>query len=92
MVQICQEYVYNSVEALILQESTSHLLSCSAHSLNLFGVHAAESSAVFLEHVLSRLVVVSLEAKKKQHARASSGLRNHGHYSELFTRMAALKL
>ena len=37
----------------------------------------------------SRLTVVSREAKKKQHARASSGLR--GHYSELFTRMAALK-
>ena len=37
----------------------------------------------------SRLTVVSREAKKKQHARASSGLRDH--YSELFTRMAALK-
>ena len=32
---------------------------------------------------------VSREAKKKQHARASSGLCDH--YSELFTRMAALK-
>ena len=32
---------------------------------------------------------MSREAKKKQHARASSGLRDH--YSELFTRMAALK-
>ena len=39
--------------------------------------------------LLSRLTVVSHEAKKKQHARASSGLRDH--YSELFTRMAALK-
>ena len=38
---------------------------------------------------LSRLTVVSLEAKKKQHACASSGPRDH--YSELFTRMAALK-
>ena len=38
---------------------------------------------------ISRLTVVSREAKKKQHARASSGLRDH--YSELFTRMAALK-
>ena len=37
----------------------------------------------------SRFTVVSREAKKKQHARASSGLRDH--YSELFTRMAALK-
>ena len=34
-------------------------------------------------------MVVSHEAKKKQRARLSSGLRNH--YSELFTRMAALK-
>ena len=38
---------------------------------------------------ISRLTVVSREAKKKQHARASSGLRDH--YSELFTRIAALK-
>ena len=37
----------------------------------------------------SRFTVVSREAKKKQHARASSGLRDH--YSELFTWMAALK-
>ena len=40
------------------------------------------------QHKLSRLTIVSREAKKKQHARASSGLRDH--YSELFTRMAAL--
>ena len=39
------------------------------------------------EHEL-RLTVVSREAKKKQHACASSGPRDH--YSELFTRMAAL--
>ena len=37
----------------------------------------------------SRLTVVSREVKKKQHACASSGSRDH--YSELFTRMAALK-
>ena len=37
----------------------------------------------------SRLTVVSREAKKKQHACVSSGPRDH--YSELFTRMAALK-
>ena len=40
-------------------------------------------------NLISRLTVVSREAKKKKHARASSGLRDH--YSELFTRMAALK-
>ena len=38
---------------------------------------------------VSRLTVVSHKAKKKQHACASSGLRDH--YSELFTQMAALK-
>ena len=38
----------------------------------------------------SRLTVVSREAKKKQHACASSGPRDH--YSELFTQMAALKI
>ena len=43
----------------------------------------------FCAGTLSRLTVVSREAKKKQHACASSGLRDH--YSELFTRMAALK-
>ena len=37
----------------------------------------------------SRLMVVSREAKKKQHVHAFSGLRDY--YSELFTRMAALK-
>ena len=37
---------------------------------------------------LSRLVV-SREAKKKQQAHTSSGLRDH--YSELFARIAALK-
>ena len=36
----------------------------------------------------SRLMVVSREAKKKQYARVSSGLRDH--YSKLFTQMAAL--
>ena len=34
-------------------------------------------------------MVVSREAKKKQHAHVSSSLRDH--YSELFIRMAALK-
>ena len=40
-------------------------------------------------HEISRLAVVSCEANKKQHARASSSLRNH--YSELLTQMAALR-
>ena len=39
--------------------------------------------------ITSRLMVVSREAKKKQHAHTSSGLCDH--YSELFTWMAALK-
>ena len=40
-------------------------------------------------HFVSKLMVVSREAKKKQHARGSSGL--HDHYSELFTQMEAPK-
>ena len=39
---------------------------------------------------VSRRAVVSRKAKKKQHACAPSGLCDH--YSELFTRMEALKL
>ena len=39
---------------------------------------------------LSRQAVVSCKAKKKQHACTSVGLCDH--YSELFTRMAALRL
>ena len=44
---------------------------------------------VYIYMHTSRLTVVSREAKKKQHACASSDPRDH--YSELFTRMAALK-
>ena len=40
-----------------------------------------------MKAAISRLTVVSREAKKKQHACVSSGPRDH--YSELFTRMAA---
>ena len=59
--------------------------------------HVISDSGTLYEHLpnlkvtaqlLSRLTVVSHEAKKKQHACASSGPRDH--YSELFTRMAAL--
>ena len=42
-----------------------------------------------LSNFRSRLTVVNRQAKKKQHAYASSGLRDH--YSELFTQMAAIK-
>ena len=49
----------------------------------------AEILYVIWSCYISRLTVVSREAKKKQHACASSGPRDH--YSELFTRMAALK-
>ena len=53
-------------------------------------MYSTSKTNVILESgIISRLTVVSREAKKKQHARASSGLRDH--YSELFTRMAALK-
>ena len=47
------------------------------------------SGIIIINSKISRLTVVSREAKKKQHACASSGPRDH--YSELFTRMAALK-
>ena len=53
------------------------------------GTNILGNDLINLYNEVSRLTVVSREAKKKQHARASSGLRDH--YSELFTRMAALK-
>ena len=46
--------------------------------------------SIYIYIYISRRAVVSREAKKKQYACASSGLRDH--YSELFTRMEALKL
>ena len=48
-----------------------------------------EDRVILVNWPISRLTVVSREAKKKQHACASSGPRDH--YSELFTWMAALK-
>ena len=51
--------------------------------------HALSTPKTTFNKCTSRLTVVSREAKKKQHACASSGPRDH--YSELFTRMAALK-
>ena len=50
---------------------------------------AKKSKSHTYNYFWSRLTVVSHEAKKKQHVRASSG--PHDHYSELFTQMAALK-
>ena len=79
-------------------------LSSAGNTLNSRKCEFCKTSLTFLGHVIdqrgitadpnktaaiSRLTVVSREAKKKQHACASSGLRDH--YSELFTRMAALK-
>ena len=54
-----------------------------------FGVGKIGVFGKYSSYHSSRLTVVSREAKKKQHARASFGPRDH--YSELFTRMAALK-
>ena len=51
--------------------------------------HGPISNAASFVLLVSRLTVVSRDTKKKQHVRASSGPRDH--YSELFTRMAALK-
>ena len=44
---------------------------------------------LILEMIIKTHGSEGCEAKKKQHACASSGLRDH--YSELLTRMAALK-
>ena len=59
-----------------------------------FQVRAHKAQPSFPMHTglysyISRLTVVSRESKKKQHACAYSGPSDH--YSELFTRMAALK-
>ena len=59
------------------------------HRLATYCMYVDTYSYQLLFFLLSRLTVVSREAKKKQHACASSGPRDH--YSELFTRMAALK-
>ena len=42
---------------------------------------------IILSTTMSRPMVVSYKAKKKQNTHMSSGL--HDHYSELFTRIAA---
>ena len=54
-------------------------------------IHTIFIHTIYIASLLriSRLTVMSRETKKKQHACASSGLRDN--YSELFTRMAALK-
>ena len=62
-------------------------LSCRA--LSACGAVKFKLSCTVYILATSRLTVVSHEAKKKQHAHASFGLRNH--YSELFTWMTALK-
>ena len=46
------------------------------------------SASLWIYIYISRRAVVSREAKKKQHAYASSGQCDH--YSELFTRMDGL--
>ena len=62
---------------------------CSKGRKDLPDMYTVQKAIPISQLRISRLTVVSREAKKKQHARASSGLRDH--YSELFTRMAALK-
>ena len=83
---------------LVYAKSWSHsdIISCcqSAHVFTsrydstLLGC-AFFTPKVFLHNPISRLTVVSREANKKQHVCVSSGPLDH--YSELFTRMAALK-
>ena len=57
-------------------------------STNSWETDAINKWMVGKESYQSRWAVVSLEAKKKQHASTSIGL--HGHYSELFAQMTAL--
>ena len=64
-------------------------LKSAERSLTGAGQQPLDVQGQFIGHLRSRLTVVSREAKKKQHACASSGPRDH--YSELFTRIAALK-
>ena len=61
---------------------------CTFHRFSLN--HESFPTNYGLVNLQLRLMVVSHKAKKQQHASVSSGL--HDHYSELFTRMAALKL
>ena len=74
---------FNIIGAFIGNEMFSPSLTIT------FGDLAPNTTVVARWQMISRLTVVSREAKKKQHACASSGPRDH--YSELFTRMAALK-
>ena len=59
--------------------------------LNVLSLYIHCTTIVWYKNFIieSRLTVVSRKAKKKQHACASSGLRDH--YCELFTSTAALK-
>ena len=68
------------------------MLCCNAQIIYLFCSILCSRIRIVLSLLslfISRLTVVSCEAKKKQHACASSGPRDN--YSELFTWMAALK-
>ena len=78
---------FNYLHILVLSDVTRYYKPTKSrnHTGTLFIAYTIE----YLASIQSRLTVVSREAKKKQHAHASSGLRDH--YSELFTRMAALK-
>ena len=69
---------------------------CHQHRVLLYCIHNCGDIAKCTLRIIkglyiyiSRLTVVSHEAKKKQHACVSSG--PHDHYSGLFTRIAALK-
>ena len=78
-------------EAELLLVSDSSDILIYLYRSTIYTWNCCSCKTILIEHIVkkSRLTVVSREAKKKQHACASSGPRDH--YSELFTRMAALK-
>ena len=85
--KISSTKVPGTLSELLKQRPTSVINDSDTLSSHQQSDHDLHPVILYLKE--SRLTVVSREAKKKQHVRTSSGLRDH--YSELFTRMAALK-
>ena len=87
-VPVTQVTIYNFVQLHFIYGLASYIIiggDLHLHNSLLY-MHIFQLIAI---SYISRLTVVSREAKKKQHACVSSGPCDH--YCELFTRMAALK-
>ena len=86
----CFKHLSSVTDQTYLQEDINAIITWSKSSQLNFNISKCTHISFKPKFVSSsRLTVVSREAKKKQHACASSGPRNY--YSELFTWMAALK-